>query len=217
MLSINFKKTNRIIIASSKKKTNISTTTCHIQQKSQIKCLGVFIDEHLKWDAQLQHINNKLTKNLGILFKLRHYMPINVLKQLYYTLTFSYLNYRLMSWGTACQTKLSQIIVSKNNCLRCIFFANKRESPAPYFTLLGILKLESTFNLQIAGLVHKIQFQKKETPPALSDLVQLASAVHNYSTSYATNQNLCRPPSRSNYGLARCRVVASQIWEAIPI
>ena len=29
--------------------------------------LGVFIDEHLKWDAQIRHINNKLTKNIAIL------------------------------------------------------------------------------------------------------------------------------------------------------
>ena len=34
-------------------------------------------DEHLKWDAQLQYINNKITKNIGILFKLRHYVPIS--------------------------------------------------------------------------------------------------------------------------------------------
>jgi len=125
--------------------------------------LGVFVDEHLKWNAQLQH-NNKLT-NVGILFKLRHYMPTNALKQLYYP---------------ACQTKLRKIKVSQNNCLQCTFFVNKIENPAPYFTLLGILKLESIFKLKIAGLVHKIQFQKKETPPALYDLVQLASEVHNY-------------------------------------
>ena len=68
------------------KKTNIRITACNIEQKSQIKYLGVFIDEHLKWDAQLQHINNKITKNIGILFKLRHYVPISTLKQLYYTL-----------------------------------------------------------------------------------------------------------------------------------
>ena len=98
MSSINFKKTNYMIIASPKKKTNISITTC-IEQKSQIKCLGVFIDEHLKWDAQLQHINNKRTKNIGILFNLRHYMPINALKQLYYTLIFPYLNCGLKESG----------------------------------------------------------------------------------------------------------------------
>ena len=76
MLSINFKKTNYMIITSPKKKTNIRITACNIEQKSQIKYLGVFIDEHLKWDAQLQHINNKITKYIGILSKHRHYVPI---------------------------------------------------------------------------------------------------------------------------------------------
>ena len=52
--------------------------------------------------------------------------------------------------------------------------------------------------LKIGALVHKIQYQKKDTPPALYDLVQPASAVHNYNTRYATNQNLCRPFSRTN-------------------
>ena len=124
-----------MIITSPKKKTYITITACNIEQKSQIKYLGVFIDEHLKWDAQLQHINNKITKNIGILFKLRHYVPISSLKQLYYTLIYPYLTYGLMSWDTAYQTKLNKIKVSPNNCIRCIFFANKRESPTPYFTL----------------------------------------------------------------------------------
>ena len=192
MLSINFKKTNYMIITSPKKKTNIRITACNIEQKSQIKYLGVFIDEHLKWDAQLQHINNKITKNIGILFKLRHYVPISTLKQLYYTLIYPFLTYGLMSWGTAYQTKLNKIKVSQNNCIRCIFFANKRESPTPYFTLLEILKLENIFKLKIGALVH-------------------------YNTRYAANQNLCRPFSRTNYGLARFSVVVLQTWEATPL
>ena len=60
-----------------------------------------------------------------------------------------------MSWGTAYQTKLNKIKVSQNNCIRCIFFANKRESPTPYFTLLEILKLENIFKLKIGALVLK--------------------------------------------------------------
>ena len=118
-----------------------------------------------------------------------------------------------MSWGTAYQTKLNKIKISQNNCIRCIFFANKRESP----TLLEILKLENVFKLKIGTLVHKLQYRKKDTPPALYDLAQPASAVHQYNTRYAFNQNLHRPFSRTNYGLARFRVMASQIWETIPM
>ena len=134
---------------------------CNIEQKSQIKYLGVFIDEHLKWDAQLQHINNKITKNIGILFKLRYYVPMSTLKQLHYTLIYPYLMYGLMSWGTAYQTKLNKIKISQNNCIRCIFFASKRESPTPYYTLLEILKLENVFKLKIGTLVHKLQYTKR--------------------------------------------------------
>ena len=43
MLSINFKKTNYMIITSPKKKTNIRITACNREQKSQIKYLGIFI------------------------------------------------------------------------------------------------------------------------------------------------------------------------------
>ena len=32
--------------------------------------------------------------------------------------------------------------------------------------------------LKIGALVHKIQYQKKDTPPTLYDLVQPASAFH---------------------------------------
>ena len=83
--------------------------------------------------------------------------PLSTLKQLYYTLIYPYLTSGLMSWGTAYQNKLNKMKVSQNNCIRCIFFANKRESPTPYFTLLEILKLENIFKLKIGALVHKIQ------------------------------------------------------------
>ena len=70
--------------------------------------------------------------------------------------------------------------------------------------------------LKIGSLVHKLQYNKKETPPALHDLDSLASDIHKYNTRFATSQNLYRPFSRTNYGLARFRV-ASQTWETIPM
>ena len=72
-------------------------------------------------------------------------MPMSTLKQLYYTLIYAYLMYGIMSWDTAYQTKLHKIKISKNNCICCIFFANKRKSPTPYFTPFEILKLENNY------------------------------------------------------------------------
>ena len=104
-----------------------------------LKYLGVFTDEHLKWDAQLQHINNKISKNIGILFKLRHYVPISTLKQLYYTLICPYLTYGLMNWGNAYHTKLNKIKVSQKNCIHRIFFCKrKRKSHTVLYTIRNL-------------------------------------------------------------------------------
>ena len=142
---------------------------------------------------------------------------MSTLKQLYYTLIYPYLYYGLMSWGTACQTKLNKIKIRQNKCIHSIFFANKRESSTPYYALLQILKLENIFKFKIGSLIHKIVYLKDETPPAIYDLVLPPSEIHNYNTSYATNQNLYRPASRTNYGLARFKVTASKIWEKVPV
>ena len=45
-----------------KKKISINLTACNIQQKRTIKYLGIFIEENLKWDAHIQHVNNRIAK-----------------------------------------------------------------------------------------------------------------------------------------------------------
>ena len=87
-----------MIIASPKKKLSINLTAFNIQQKCTIKYLGIFIDENLKWDAQIQHVNNRITKTLGILIKLRYYVSVSSLRQLYYNLIYPYISYDLSSW-----------------------------------------------------------------------------------------------------------------------
>ena len=86
-LSINTAKTNYMLVSSSR---------C---QKDYIKYLGVYTDKHLNWQPQIQHVNNKLAKNLGILSKLRYYIDLNILKQIYYALIYPYLSYGILAWA----------------------------------------------------------------------------------------------------------------------
>ena len=148
-----------MLITSPRKKTNLSITACNIQRKEYIKYLGVYIDENLKWDAQISHINDKIAKTTGILFKLRHYVSIRTLKQLYYTLIYPYLNYALMNCGTASKFRLDTVQAKQNKCIKSIFFARNRESPHVYYNL-EILKLKNIFNLKICILVYRIKYIK---------------------------------------------------------
>ena len=53
-LSINFKKTNYMLVTSPRKNTIISITTCDLECTKQIKYLGIFIDNRLKWELHIK-------------------------------------------------------------------------------------------------------------------------------------------------------------------
>ena len=162
-LSVNLKKTHYMVITSAKKKIS-RIKIADIEQKDNIKYLGIYLDEHLNWEYQIKHINNKIAKNIGIIYKLRYYLDFNMLKQLYYTLVYPYLNYSLLSWGNTYTSKLAKIRTKQNRCIRNICFAYVfRENATPY-NVLGILKLDNIFKLRIAEFSYKIINMQSNIP-----------------------------------------------------
>lgn len=79
-LSIDTATTNYMLVSLSRcyPKKNITGT----EQNDHIKYLRVDIDKHLNCQPQIQHVNSKFAKNLGILSKLRYYIDLNILKQI---------------------------------------------------------------------------------------------------------------------------------------
>ena len=120
----------------------------NIKMKSKIKYLGVYIDQHLHLGPQIKHINNKLANSRGIITKLRYYVNLRTMKQLYYSFIYPYLTYAITSWGSACKTRLNRIRTKKNKCIRSIFFAHSRENATSYYNLLDILKFDNISNLK---------------------------------------------------------------------
>ena len=98
-LSVNFKKTHHMTISFPQKANKLKLNLRNIEEKNYIKYLGIYIDKNLNWAPHIQHINSKISKNLGILFRLRHFLTLNTLKQIYYSLIYPYLHYGIMSWG----------------------------------------------------------------------------------------------------------------------
>ena len=94
----------------------------------------------------IQHTNSKISR---ILFRLRHFLTLNTLKQIYYSLIYPYLHYGIMSWGNTYPSRLTKVQTKQNKCIRCIFFSHNRESSAPYLKLLDILNIDNTFKLKI--------------------------------------------------------------------
>ncbi len=173
-LSINLTKTYYMLISSTRLRPYMHIP--NIEHKSQIKYLGICMDQNLQWAPQIQHINNKLAKNIAIIHKLRYFVDFHTLTQLYY----SFLSYAIISWGSACKTNLRKVITKQNKCVRSIFFAYSRENATRYFNLLGILKFENVCKFKVALFIHKILNDSINIPTIFHRTLTQASEVHTH-------------------------------------
>ena len=82
-----------------------------ITQKGYIKYLGIVLDKHLNWKKHISIISKKISRAIGIMYRLRPYISTSLLKTIYYSLIYSHLIYAIHVWGSANNTLLDSIFV----------------------------------------------------------------------------------------------------------
>ena len=60
------------------------------------------LNEALSWKNHIAMVSNKISKVIGILYRLKYVFPESVLFTLYNSLIVWYINYGLLLWGVDC-------------------------------------------------------------------------------------------------------------------
>ena len=101
-LTLNIDKTNYIIFhpynKPMKKHITIKMNKKAIEEKEFIKYLGVFIDSTLSWKHQISSISKKISRSIGIMYKLRPFLPLKVMRNVYHSLIYSHIIYAIEAW-----------------------------------------------------------------------------------------------------------------------
>ena len=97
--------------------------------------------------------------------------------------------YKSLAWGCASKTRLDCLRIKYNKCLRTIFFVHSRESAAPYFKLLTILKVDNIYKLKICCFIHRMRNETDNIPDIFLDVLTPASHIHNHNTRFVSNLN----------------------------
>ena len=104
-LLLNLKKTNFCVFhnncrdMSTLENIPLAIDSIPISKVNVVNFLGIQIDSDLKWDVHINNIKSKISKCIGILYKLRFHIPSSVLFTLYNSLVLPYLSYCIVVWG----------------------------------------------------------------------------------------------------------------------
>lgn len=119
VLSLNVKKTKFMVFRSQYNKENLTLPTLHLNQTeilqtSEIRYLGLIIDKHLNWNEHLRTLSKDISRQVGIIYKLRHQLKQKILLRIYHSLIQSKVTYMIAVWGSAFHTHKKQIYILQN-------------------------------------------------------------------------------------------------------
>ena len=89
-----------------------------------MRYLGVSTDENLSWKNHVDCVITKASKIMGMVPKLRHFVPLSVLQNIYKSLSLPYLTHGLVAQGNASKNYLNKVVVLQKRVLRLISLLN---------------------------------------------------------------------------------------------
>ena len=163
-----------------KEKLNIKLDGVSLNRVSLTKFLGVIIDENLTWKNHIDAISKTISRNTGMLTKLKHFVPENILFSLYCTLILPYINYGALIWGNTSKIYLDKIFKLQKWAIRTISNSHNRSHTEPLFSKFNVLNVHDTFKLNLGIFMYK--HHSNQLPPIFSTYFTKHIQTHNYPT-----------------------------------
>ena len=166
------------------------------------KFLGLTIDSKMKYQSHINEICAKISKTIGIMFKLFK-LKINsrILKQIYYSLIYPYLLYNCVSYSGTFDVHLHRLVILQKRAIRILSGASYLAHTDPLFAMHKILKFEDICRFSVGLYVYDNQ-----------DSFNFID--HNYNTRNSSNMR----PAQSRLTITQnsIDVTGPNVWNDIP-
>ena len=117
------------------------------------KYLGVVIDNELNFKQYIKIMEGKVARSVGILPKLKHFFPQNIMLQLYYALVHPFLSYGIIIWGATYPTYI-RLKSLQNRAIRAVARCHYRDQEKLFYNQFRILQIDDLLKYEIAKFVH---------------------------------------------------------------
>ena len=106
--------------------------------------LGLTVNEYMNWNSHIKKIANKISRTLGVMNRLRRYLPISAIKLMYDSLILSHLQFGITNWGF----EWDRISKLQKCALRIMTNNRYNAHNESLFKQLHLLKVKDIFDVQ---------------------------------------------------------------------
>lgn len=199
-LSLNTKKTKSMLFtlnhAMRDRELYVHIDGDPIYTVKETKFLGVMVQNNLSWNSHIRYVSSKISKTLGIFYKVRFKLPKSTLISLYYTFLYPYIQYCNVIWGGGSITHLSALHRLQKCAIRLIHNLRPRDSTQHLFAENRIL---TVFEVNLMDtIIFAFRWHKSLLPSPFHSFFSLRSDTSQRETRQANNLQLiqCRTETR---------------------
>ena len=215
-LTINVDKTNYMIIKTPQKPAIVEGSLhigpSAIEGAPNVTYLGVTIDPSLTWKAHITKLSKIISSKIGIISRIRHFVPRSILILLYNALILPHLTYCIELWGNTYPTLLQPIARLQKKLVRLITFSHFQAHSAPLFHQLRLLDFRNLCKLHSCLLI----FDLKHARYARDLGHYIDSPTHNFPTRSVTSGNLCIPKTHLSISQHNFKYACVKHWNSLP-
>jgi len=181
-----------------------------------IKYLGIWIDSRLTFVNHVNTLEKKLSRSLGIMFKLKKVLSSKALSMIYYSLVHPHLLYGISVWGGIPKSNLKRLQTIQNKAIKIIGAGNYFDKATPYFVKRDVLKISEIYQLEIAKLMFRLTHYS--IPFNFKQFFTTTSSVHTKNTRSTSNYSLNYyiPRFGTNKLQQSFRYQGVKVWNSIP-
>ena len=197
-LKLNLKKTNFMIFSRQQKiviPQGLFIGNTMIERKSEARFLGVIMDEKLTFTRHIHALKSKMSRYVGVMYRLKGLVPVSVMLQIYHSFVQSHINYCSLVWGFSAKSNIESLFAGQKKGIRTVmpgfknFFFKDGITPAhtkPGFTKYNILSVHGVVVKNALIFMHKVKYLPSILPPSIKDTIDPNSPLSYASPSHET-------------------------------
>ncbi len=217
-LSPNLSKTKYVLFKDPHKVENlelkVELSNSIINRAYFAKHLGIIFDSDMSWKSQCKAVSLKISRAVGILYKLKNYANLKILRNIYFATLYCHLNYGILSWGAAALKHINPIQVKQNLFLKIMYKLDMMYNTNRLYFNFKFLKINEIYHAKCLQFIHR--YHSNLLPSAFENFLTLANSIHSHNTRYASQDNYYIEIVHNTYGLKSPSFTANKLWSQIP-